>query len=63
MFENIFILFIFGHRACGILVPILGIKSMPPNRKYSFNNWTAREVLKNAFLVFVVYIFNNLLSS
>ena len=44
MFENIFILFIFGLRACGILVPILGIISMPLNRKHSFNHWTAREV-------------------
>ena len=42
-----FILFYFGHEACGILVPQPGIEPGPPAVElWSPNHWTAREVPK-----------------
>ena len=41
--------------ACGILVPMLGIKPAPPVMKArSLNHWSAREVPRDDFY-FVVY--------
>ena len=42
---SFFYLFIFGHTACGILVPQPGIEPGPPALEaWSLNHWTAREV-------------------
>ena len=38
-----FMFWFFGHKACGILAPWLGIKPVPPALEGSLNHWTAME--------------------
>ena len=49
-----FILFFWpGLKACGILVPRLGIDPLPPAMEtWSLNHWTAREIPLFFFLIF-----------
>ena len=45
------------HTACGILVPRPGIKPMPPAvDAWSLNHWTAREVPRNFFFFFNIWL-------
>ena len=51
-------LFIYGHKACGILVPWPGIKPRPPALKVlNLNHWTIREGPSSYFFFFkYIYI-------
>lgn len=50
--SKMFYLLIFGHAACGILVPHPGIGPVPPEvETQSFDNWITREFLRSSFLI------------
>ena len=53
-----FFFFLSHHTAHGVLVPPPGIKPMAPALEaWSFNHWTAREVLPLSFQNAVVLLF------
>ena len=45
----LFMLWFFGHEACGILAPLPGIETTTPALEGSLNHWTARQVPKLLF--------------
>ena len=53
---------VFGHQACGILAPQLGIEPVPRALKGSLNHWTTMEIPVVVFYtVYVLVYFQSLI--
>ena len=50
----LFLLWFFGHEACGILAPQPGIEPLSPALEGKVLTWTARKIFQHAFNLYML---------